>query len=155
MKISYNFSVSATLLNRTYAKNKLSAKKLDITLVRETEETFSGSELKSVAEYVTQYLDDTIVINVFDTDLIDYLEPKSGNTVHNRLNELKSCLTGRDWQLIGNTVPAETKNSYQLLIFGEDMPVTLENVAEWIKYNWSEYKITSVIVSDGSLTIEV
>lgn len=153
MKISYTINTETTMYNRLYAKGKVSSKHFTITATRESKETFSAEELKDTLTAIDKILDGGLVINVQDPYMVHVLEPKSGNTVHNRLNELKRVLTGKEYAIIGNTIPPETLNGYIALVLGADYDVTLEGLAEWILRSYPS--LTSIKLDDGKITVEL
>ena len=153
MLIKYSFSLPITLYNRTYSPNKVQGKTLTITLTKGTNDTESAEDLKAIATFVTKSIKGGVVARIDDPIMIDLLQPKSGNTVHNRLNELKFNLKGKTYEIIGNTVPPETKNGYQVLVLGDEYTVTLEGLAEWLLRAFEVMGEYSVTISDG--TIEV
>jgi len=152
MKFSYNFAITPTMYNRKYAKNKITADTLSIQIDLESDEPVHGGSLQNIAEEVREALHGATIVHVNDPIMVDLLEPKSGNTVHNRLNELKATVLELP-VFLGLTTPPETKNGLRLVVFPSVDDVTLEGLAHWIKRSYSN--LSAVSITDGSLIVEV
>jgi hypothetical protein len=141
------------MYNRTYAKDKVGGKKLTVTLSRVSDESFDAGLISSSAAKFDAVLDGGIVINVQDPFMVHVLEPKSGATVHNRLNELKANMTNYESAVLGTTVPPETLNGYTVLVLGNSYDVTLEGLALWMLR--TDVELTHVVITDGKITAEL
>lgn len=155
MKIGYKFSFNAALYNRTYAKNIVDSKTLEVTITAEVIESFNATLLKTHIDKFKSYANGAIFVRVDDPTMIDILEPKSGNTVHNRLNELKRKLTDTyDVEIIGTTTPPETRNGYRAFVMGSKYNVTMEGLALYMLRYFDLDVINQIVtVTDGVIVV--
>lgn len=151
MRFSYTFNASVTMYNRLFSRTQLQSKQLSVTFTKESDSAQTSVEIVEFADAAQKMLHKAILCHVNDPIMVDLLEPKSGNTVHNRLGELKATVIDNP-VLLGNTVPPETKNGFKVLVFPTVDDVTLEGIAKYLK---KETQMTTVVISDGTLSVEV
>lgn len=156
MQIGYKFKFSAALYNRTYAKNIVDSKTLEVTISAEVQNSFNASTLKLHIDKLINYANGALFVRVDDPVMIDILEPKSGNTVHNRLNELKRQLADTyDVEVIGTTTPPETRNGYRVFVMGSMYTVTMEGIALYLLKYFDLQNVDNQIVtiSDSNIVV--
>ena len=155
MVLSHSINVNCTLYNRMYAKNTLDSKLLKITFKVATDKSFNLTDLIEKGEYLIKLLHKAAIVSVNDPILINMIEPKAGNTVHTFLEKAKKDMPAREWAPVGYTVPPETINGYHVILLGAEYVVTLEGFAEWMLDMTDDLGVTTVVVEDGSLHVEV
>ena len=158
MKIGYKITFSASLYNRTYAKNIVDAKTFEVTLTTDVDESFDATILRSKINQFKSLANNALFVRVDDPTMIDILEPKSGNTVHNRLNELKRALQEKfAVELIGTTTPPETRNGYRVFVMGTKYTVTMEGIALFILnyVNIQDANSVAIDISDGNIFVNL
>lgn len=155
MELTYSFKTCFGLHNRKYAKNDVDAKNVVIKLKVEVapENVFDLRLMEAVEQQLLRYMDKGAVIQRDDPYLIHLLEPKSGATVHDFLNELRA-LGFKQHRLLGETVPPETLNGYKVLVLGEGYTATLEGIAEFLMRNTAE-EISEITIYDGDYTVRI
>ena len=151
MRLSYTVETPVAMHNRVFARDMMMAKQLKITLHLDTDDSQGSLHLSESGKQIRDLLKNITICHVNDPIMVDLLEPKSGNTVHNRLNELKVTVT-TDPVILGDTVPPETKNGYRLLVCPKPEDVTLEGLAKYLK---QAYQLSTIAISDGSLSVEL
>lgn len=156
MELSHTFSISFTMYNRKYLRNGIDSKTVDIRLksVVNSNETFDLRTLIEVADNLKRDISKGAIIQYDDPYLIHLLEPKSGATVHNLLNEIRTKIPAKGHRVFGKSVPPETLNGFSVLVLGNGLSATLEGVAEWILRN-SRKEVTEVTIYDGELSVKV
>lgn len=129
LNLTIKTSVQFSMLNRKYASEKIDSKNVTFTsnLVN-VEMPYDMVKIKSIVDGLyNQLLSDVIVVANDDPYLIHLLEPKNGNTVHNRLNEIRA-MPANTYAILGTTIPSEVINGYRLLVVGSAFSATLEGV---------------------------
>lgn len=154
MELTYSFKASFGLHNRKFAKNEIDAKTVTIKLKTDlpASAAFDMRNMESVALQLLTFIDKGAVIQRDDPYLIHLLEPKSGATVHDFLNELRA-LGYKKHRLLGQTVPPDTLNGFRVLVLGEGYTATLEGLAEFLLANTAQ--ITELTIYDGDYSVRV
>jgi len=154
----FQFSVTATatvsLFNRAYSKGKIDVKNLTFKMnhVDSTpiDLTILGKQLNSAISLI----DDRIVIQHDDPYLIHLLEPKTGNTVHNMLNEIRAM--EKAYTLLGDTLPPDTINAYKITVLNSNIyTATMEGLAKFVFDQLSDGYDRSLSVSDSTYSVEI
>lgn len=153
-QFSVTSNISVSVFNRTYAKGMIDVKNLTITLNHVSSTPVDLTSLEKKLNSATYWLDNRIVIQHDDPYLIHLLEPKTGATVHNMLNEIRNMR--ESYRTLGDTLPPDTINAFKITVFnGNTYTATMEGIAKFI-YNLSEVDIEgSILVTDGSYSVQV
>ncbi len=158
MKIGYKFSFNAAMYNKQYAKNMVDAKTCNVTLQAEVAESFNASTIKLQVDKFVKFANGAVFARVDDPIMIDLLEPKAGATVHTRLNELKRSLTDtHNVEVIGRTIPSETKNGVTVFVMGTKYNVTLEGLALYMLDYFALENVAkqTVTIEAGNIIVSV
>lgn len=148
-------NVKVSIFNREYAKGMIDSKNLTITVEYNAEEPIDLNTLKKVLNRATQFIDERIIIQNDDPYLIHLLEPKTGSTVHNMLNDIRSMEDS--YRLLGDTLPPDTINAYKLTIFNLNAyTATMEGIAKFIRHRMEvDFDLASLVtVSDGTFSVQ-
>lgn len=147
-------NVKASIFNREYAKGMIDSKNLTITVEYNAEKPIDLNTLKKALNRATQFIDNRIIIQNDDPYLIHLLEPKTGSTVHNMLNNIRSMEDS--YRLLGDTLPPDTINAYKLTIFNlNTYTATMEGIAKFIRHRMEvDFDLASLVtVSDGTFSV--
>lgn len=129
-------SVSVTLenlliYNKLYSLGIPNTGPFLVTLTCSTEEPFDLNKLVDLKNKLTKNLNGAILIQNDDPYLIQLIEPKSGNTVHNLLNSLRE--EDYVYRLLGTTQPPDTRNGYKVYVVNSKyITATMEGLATFI-----------------------
>lgn len=104
---------------------------------------------------IREMMDLVGIVHVNDPYLINVVEPKAGNTVHTFIEEKKRVMTGKEFCKVGWSIPPETINGYHFIIFGKELDVTIEGLAEWLLLLTIDMGVKSVSVEDGTIAATV
>lgn len=147
-------NVKASIFNREYAKGMIDSKNLTITVEYNAEKPIDLNTLKKALNRATQFIDNRIIIQNDDPYLIHLLEPKTGSTVHNMLNNIRSMEDS--YRLLGDTLPPDTINAYKLTIFNlNTYTATMEGMSKFIRHRMEvDFDLASLVtVSDGTFSV--
>lgn len=153
-KFSVTSKIKVSVFNRTYAKGMIDVKNLTVTLEHVTDTPIDLNVLQNILNSATDLVNNRIVIQNDDPYLIHLLEPKTGATVHNMLNEIRGM--GESYKLLGDTLPPDTINAFKLTVFNHvSYTATMEGIAEFISDVCDVPETTNIIVTDGLYSVQV
>lgn len=149
-------NIKVSIFNKTYAKGMIDSKDLTITVEYYSEESVDLNLLKKVLNNAASYIDNRMIIQNDDPYLIHLLEPKTGATIHNMLNDIRAMEDS--YRLLGDTLPPDTINAYKITIFNKDSyTATMEGIARFIrrKLEGDLRIVKQVVVSDGTFSVQI
>lgn len=152
--VSQDLKVS--MYNRTFAKGMLDVKVVKVSLTYSSNISLDLRTIGGCLAQAISLLDTRQVIQKDDPFLIHLLEPRTGATVHNLLNDIRAM--EESYRVLGDTVPPDTINGYRVVVFNPDYYVTtLEGLAKFIRENLgSQFTAddrVAITIEDGGFAV--